>query len=1413
MSTLQPELSQDNIQSIYELSPMQEGMYFHSEAARESHAYFQQVSFRVRGLLNPEIVRESFQFLLNRYDILRTVFIHKTTDYPVQVVLKQRIIPFQTVDLSSVFNQVEEIRKIEINDRLTGFDLAKDVLTRVLVLKLATDEFHVVWSHHHILMDGWCLNILFAEINKIYHSLLAGEPPILPEAVQYKQYIRWLKNRQNGNGLSFWGSYLEGFNSWTRIPRYREASLDSYVPRETVYLFNKELTTRIRTACSNYKVTVSNFLQTIWGLLVCTYTHNTDVVFGMVVSGRPPELDGIERMVGLFINTLPVRVRISDSDTFEKVIKELQHYSIQVEAFQNLRLSDIQGQSNLKKHLIDHVVVIANYPLEEQIVSPSNEATPSLKIAGVSGYEQTNYDLNVLIGIGENLSFRYKYNGTCFSEKQIQCLAGNLEKIAELVLQSPDVSLKDILLSGTRREDTAAPLPEKNAGAILSDHWFEKMIHPSTRFSVGGVALNVNDFKSRVHCYAEWIITSAGIQQSSLIQIRTGNKADYITLLYAVWHAGLILFSGKITSSGSTRQVYVLTDNGTEEGDNIILLPKDLPERSSPFAGNRLLHEAIRYEVESGDVQSITHQDIMDQVKYLDDFFVRSSQEPFYTSLNFCPESIVPEIVWPIYSGSALTDSLSPSQSYSFIFTDDLMNLNFLIQNKISFEALVMSRAMPVMLPESLYGQDIYYLIDGPGGIADIHRWDYILHYWQPTAPLSQQWEIVNDKGMVLAAGTPGWLVKVSANSVSRTGHIAWRMIDDCIALVGYLTETRDVLTNALMKLCIENKIYAKALVSVEWQKENRSINIVSDDLIFDWENYLLAVVPNALLPPLHVRAAKTRVASEKKGDSGKKEVASSETEKTIVAIWQEILNIEEIGVDQNFFRMAGDSLKATRIIGRMRKAGFQVSMKDFFNHPTIRSLAKYVKPVGSSKQKRDLYQEEIPLTPIQHFYFEFNQHNPHHFNQSLMFHVPEADEEGLRLIFDKIIEQHDAFRLKLCSKQGRWIQTVSRQPVLDYFVSKDYTNHPDPDTDILATANAMQRSIRLEDGLLLRVGFFKTRESNRLLIIVHHLAIDRLSWDILLDNLNTLYLQWTTQKDLNLEGESQSVAAYAFHLKQIANSKEILDQIDYWKRIEDQSSPGLMPINIVQSRLARDVRRKSFAFGEAETKKLLEEANEAFGTSLNDLVLGALVQVISKYSGTDTVILWAEGHGREEIGDSPNIDSAMGWFTTLYPLLFENNSEDISRHIIEVKEVLRRVPANGLGYGILKYLTDPNKRTLLTFKQRPLIVYNYLGQLNEAKDSAISIANGLVGDMQPEELPSETMLNIHAIVVKGRLRITIEYNRFEFDEMTIQIMMHQWTEYISVIVDHCLKHHKQLTPSDLDFKDLSTDDVENFFN
>ncbi|MEO3784918.1 amino acid adenylation domain-containing protein [Actinocorallia sp. B10E7] len=429
-----------NLEDVLPLSPLQQGLFFHALFDADADVYSAQVVLRLDGPLDTGALRTAAQALVARHANLRSAFRQRKQGDPVQLVAKTVKVPFEEIEAP-----VDEVAQIAARERARGWDLGRPPLLRFTLVRSAPDVHHLVFTNHHILLDGWSTPILQTELFALY--LTGGDASVLPRVTPYKNYLAWVARQDRAAAEAAWHRALEGVEEPTLIrPRPSAGTVD---PEKLQVVLSEELTTALTARARTEGVTLNTVLQLAWGLVLGVETGRSDVVFGGVVSGRPPELAGIEQMVGLFINTLPVRIRVSPGDTLAEALRRVQGEQVDLMPHHHLGLAEIQGLTRLGA-LFDTVTVLENYPFD-----PDAEATDlnGVRISSATMHDATHYPVALAAVPGRELTVRLDYRPDLFTPQEAERLAGRLRGVLEAIAERPDLTVARLdLLTDSERE-------------------------------------------------------------------------------------------------------------------------------------------------------------------------------------------------------------------------------------------------------------------------------------------------------------------------------------------------------------------------------------------------------------------------------------------------------------------------------------------------------------------------------------------------------------------------------------------------------------------------------------------------------------------------------------------------------------------------------------------------------------------------------------------------------------------------------------------------------------------------------------------------------------------------------------------------------------------------------------------------
>ncbi|MEQ8464527.1 amino acid adenylation domain-containing protein [Coleofasciculus sp. E1-EBD-02] len=518
--------------------------------------------------------------------------------------------------------------------------------------------------------------------------------------------------------------------------------------------------------------------------------------------------------------------------------------------------------------------------------------------------------------------------------------------------------------------------------------------------------------------------------------------------------------------------------------------------------------------------------------------------------------------------------------------------------------------------------------------------------------------------------------------------------------------------------------------------------------------------------------------------------------EKVLLGICQDVLRLKKVSIHDNFFELGGDSIMGIQIIARAKQAGLELTPKQLLAHQTIAELAAVAGTSQGMQIEQGLVTGEVPLTPIQHWFFEHNLAEPHHFNQSFLLSVPsEFQPEVLEKIWQQLLVQHDALRLRFTQVNHHW-QQIHSAPSDGFTVTQiDLSTIPDSEQQaaIEATANSLQASLNLAENLV-RVAFFwlGVDKKARLLIVIHHLVIDGVSWRILLEDLQTAYQQIIQGKTMQLPAKTTSFQDWANYLVDYSQSDLLKSEWHYWLNAS-QTSISPIPVDYKGGEnTVASASTVSVYLDEAQTQALLQDVPKAYKTQINDVLLTALVLVLSKWTNSKSVLFNLEGHGRETIVEGVDLSRTVGWFTTIFPVVLTVpaiDTNNIGNTLKSIKEQLRTIPNKGIGYGLLRYLSgDTEISTQLQTIPPPQISFNYLGQFTQVmnQSSLMQLANESSGENHSLQGKRPHLININAIITNKRLQIDWQYSTNVHQPSTINKIAKEFIETLQTIIVHC---------------------------
>ncbi|MBK5424550.1 MULTISPECIES: non-ribosomal peptide synthetase [Bacillus] len=575
---------------------------------------------------------------------------------------------------------------------------------------------------------------------------------------------------------------------------------------------------------------------------------------------------------------------------------------------------------------------------------------------------------------------------------------------------------------------------------------------------------------------------------------------------------------------------------------------------------------------------------------------------------------------------------------------------------------------------------------------------------------------------------------------------------------------------------------------------------VVGDGNVGAWREYLKAKLPSYMVPsgfvtmeaiPLTANGKVDREAlpvPEERQIKSEAVAPRNSNEQILATIWKHVLGVKKVGIYDNFFEIGGDSILSIQIISQASQVGLKLTPKQMFECPTIAELAQVAIETQGVQAEQGIVTGEVPLTPIQYWFFEQEHSRPEHWNQSMLLRVKERlDVKLLEGAILNLLKHHDALRFRYEQlPNGTWRQRnegTDEHSVL-HVVKRNKANQQAWNKVIQEEMNITQTSFNLVTGPLMRVVYFEDTLSgnDRIFWVIHHLVVDGVSWRILLEDLQVVYNQMKQGQGVRLPAKSTSFKEWSERLQAYSDSGISKEVQDYWnERVEKETMK--IPMDYpMQETTEESIDQVTRTLGVEETHALLQEVPVTHKTRINEVLLAALGQAIVDFTNQQTVSIHLEGHGREEMVEGIDLSRTVGWFTSIYPvhLNFQGTKTPIEG-LKAVKDQLRQIPNRGVDYGILRYL----KKELLPFyQQKPSISFNYLGQFDQvfSKESLFMQETGFTFlDHAPDSKPSH-LIEVIGMVKDEKLHFVWIYSREQFSRLKIQ-----------AIADGMLRHLRQL--------------------
>ena len=1042
------------IEDVYALSPLQKGMYYHWLTSPTS--YFEQVSYRLKGRLDIGLLEKSYQAIVDRHAVLRTFFTHKFGEEVLQVVKKEVEPVFSYKDVSSDSNfSFKEFKK---EDRNKGFDLTNGSQMRLHILKVEHDTYEFVWSQHHILMDGWCISILIKEFFQIYEAFKSNRTPTLDPIVPYSNYIKWLEKVDESKSKEYWKDYLLNYDTKISPPQKMVRGVREVIKEATLEIKGKTRE-KVADVCSNLGITENVFIQTVWGVLLAKYNRTNDAVFGSVVSGRPAEILGVEKMVGLFINTIPVRIQSQKGVTAKELLKQVMKESITSTHHHYIQLSDLLEESELRGDLFNHLLVFENFPMDESMKAVSKD---DIVLVDSEIYEHNNYDFTLaIVPREESIDFRFKYNESLYDSSMIQTLKNHFENSIKAIAENTDVIIDELdYLSENEKKQvifdfnykTISYNEERNLVCLLEERF--KKTPNEVAVIYEDKSITYKELEEQSNEFAHYLKSDCGIGIGDSVVVKLEKTEWIVIALLGILKAGGVYVPVDINYPNQRVQ-FIIEDSNCK-----VVIDEEKVEDFKHKIWPK--HNNLEVTISKDDLAYIIYtsgttgkpKGVMVEHKNIVWFLESTIKEFQLERLKF-----------PLFASNAFDISLF-DMFYSLVSGGSIIIINSNNVKDINYVVQSLKKANAIQAVPALMGQILNYIKSTKtqhefkgiknlfiGGdmvptatlkeMREVFTEAAIHELYGPTEstvfvtanhyePTSKEEEfngaligkpisnasiyILDDNNLACGIGvigeicvggggvTRGYLnrkelteerfVEVSYNvnnrRVYKSGDLGKWNHDGTIEIIGrkdnqvkvrgYRIELNEIEENILN---IDN-VTSVVVTTTEVNNEKELIAYIVSSKKIEKESIkseLGKVLPTYMVPNYYLQLDEIPLTANSKIDRKRLPVPdetiltsrafyvepNSETEKKMVSIWQEILNInDKIGIKDNFFNLGGHSIKATRLITEIYKHfKIELSISVLFETSTLEELSKEIDNivwVNTTEDFSDVETEDITI-------------------------------------------------------------------------------------------------------------------------------------------------------------------------------------------------------------------------------------------------------------------------------------------------------------------------------------------------------------------------------------------------------------------------------------------------------------------
>ncbi|MDR0278078.1 MAG: amino acid adenylation domain-containing protein, partial [Paucimonas sp.] len=1469
------------------LSYAQQRLLFLWQLDPTSDAYKMSTALRLRGALDDSALQRSFDLLLQRHEVLRTVF-NTDGEQPHQVILPALSLDLERVELAGDAELAAQAGAFIAQP----FDLRQGPLLRACLFRLGADEHVLVVCMHHIVSDGWSMDVMVKEFAQSYQAFSQGaEPNLAALPLQYADYAiwqrQWLEAGEGERQLDYWRRQLGDEQPLLEAAQdFPRPAVQSFRGEHLKFDFGRDLSQRLNAFARSQGMSLFMLVLAGFSLFLSRQSGQRDIRIGVPNANRGrSETEGL---IGFFINTQVLRCQLDERLSYLDLLAQVRETSFEAQAHQDVPFEQLVDQLAPERSLGHNPLFQAKFNQHVMLKQELSLKLPGLEVSEYPMHrEGAHFDLALdITDDGSLVHGNFAYASDLYQRSTVEAFIPALLQLFEQLLDAPQAPLHS--LGALPQAMPAEALPA--APSVLAQ-WQANVERQPDAIAARCLtqSLTYRELDEAANRLAHHLLHQ-GVEPGQPVAVLMERSLPWLTSLLAIFKAGAVYMPLDVKAPAERLQQMLARANARAvlrtETESALDVPVDIAwqparwQQQPATAPVITLHEqsaayVIHTSGSTGQPKGVlvSHGALASYVRGL-----LARLQPAPEASMALASTIAADLGHTVLFGAlcagrtlhVLPEALGfdPDGFADYMATHQVGVLKIVPGH---LAALLQAARPADVLPRQML------IVGGeacPAGLVERVRelrpqCRFINHYGPSETTVGVlTHEVTGDVPAVVPVGSalPGAVVRVlddvfngvaervpgelyiggdslaqgylgqpaltaerfvpdphgpagarlyrSGDRVRRNREGELEFIgraDDQVKIRGYRVEPAEVarvlqgLVQQAVVLAVPQDDDASRLQLLAW--------VVAEGVTGESLRQQLAQsLPDYMVPaqivlleqlPLTANGKLDKRALPRPGAVQQRYVApQGEIEEKLAAIWREVLKLDQVGSTDNFFELGGDSILSLQIIARAKRQGIKLNPKQLFEKQTIGQLATVAKLIEKKVVAPvvELVGGNLPLLPIQARFFEMDIPQRQHWNQSVLLKpAQKVDAAHLQAALHALLEQHDALRLNFARQYAGW-QAVFAP--LDS-TSVLWTRTGD---DLQALADEAQRSLDLKSGPLLRAVLVDLADgSQRLLLVIHHLVVDGVSWRVLLEDLQQAWTAIAAGRAPVLPAKTSSYKDWAEKLHAYANSPALEAERDYWRGVLDGAAGSLPQDNPQGSLRIRDAAHATSRLDAELTAQLLKAAPAAYRTQVNDLLLTALAQVLCQWSGQPSTLVQLEGHGREDLFDSLDLSRTVGWFSSLFPVRLTPGAS-AAASLCGIKEQLRAVPAKGVGFGVLRYLGDGDFAHELAALPQPRVTFNYLGQFDGSfeQDAAFGLASESSGQPLCEDGPLGNWLGINGQVFDGQLRLDWTYSREMFRAETIEALARDYERALQGLIEHCLAGHHGVTPSDFPLAGLT---------